>query len=153
MERTFFVTSITAQRKPLFRCDATAELLIDVILHYRGQEKYLLHEFVVMPDHFHLLITPSEVVSLERAVQFIKGGFSFRLKSKSLVWQASFTNHRIRDEEDYAGHREYIWLNPVRAGLVERAEDYVYSSATGRFALDPVAQGLKPGVVVALTRP
>src|SRR5208337_3370086 len=127
MDRTFFITSVTAQRRPLFRCAATAELLVDVFLRYRAQGKYLLHEFVVMPDHFHALITPADGISLERAAQFIKGGFSFRLKSSLPVWQASFTNHRIRDERDFERHREYIRMNPVRAGL----EDWPHSSATG----------------------
>ena len=57
-----------------------------------------MHEFVIMPDHFHLIITPIEI-TLERAVQFIKGGFSFRLnkglKLKREVWQTSFVDRRI----------------------------------------------------------
>jgi putative transposase len=141
MERTFFITSITAQRRTVFQCDSAADLLIEVLLHYRAQRKYLLHEFVVMPDHFHALITPSPQISLERAVQFVKGGFSFRLKSQLPVWQPSFTNHRVRDEEDFVGHREYIWMNPVRARLVRRAEEYAYSSANGKYLLDPAPRG------------
>jgi putative transposase len=121
-----------------------ADLLIDVFLNYRNQGKFLLHEFVIMPDHFHALVTPEPEISLERAVQFIKGGFSFRLKSSPPVWQVSFTNHRIRDEEDFERHREYIWMNPVRAGLTTTAESHPYSSATGKFAVDTMPQGLKP---------
>jgi putative transposase len=136
MTRTFFVTSVTAQRRKIFQRDDAAELLIDVLLHYRDQRKFLLHEFVVMPDHFHALITPVFEISLERAVQFIKGGFSFRLKSRFPVWQASFTNHRIRDGMDFGQHREYIRRNPVRAGLVTHAEEYQFSSASGRYAID-----------------
>ncbi len=144
MDRTFFITSVTAQRKALFSRDATADLLVDVFLHYRGQGKYLLHDFVIMPDHFHALITPADAISLERAVQFIKGGFSFRLKSSLPVWQASFTNHRVRDDEDFERHREYIWNNPVLAGLVNKVEVYSYSSATGKFGLDLASPVLKP---------
>jgi putative transposase len=144
MDRTFFITSVTAQREPLFRFTAAADLLVDVFFHYRDQRKYLLHHFVIMPDHFHALITPAPEISLEKAVQFIKGGFSFRLKSSLPVWQASFTNHRVRDDLDFERHREYIRMNPVRAGLVRRIQDYPHSSATGKFALDPVPQGLKP---------
>jgi REP-associated tyrosine transposase len=144
MERTFFITSVTAQRRALFQRNATADLLVDVFLHYREQGKYLLHDFVIMPDHFHALITPAPEISLERAVQFIKGGFSFRLKSSPPVWQASFTNHRVRDDEDFARHREYIRMNPVRAGLAQRVEEYPHSSATGKFALDAMPLGLKP---------
>ncbi len=120
MNRTFFITSVTAQRRTLFQRDVTADLFVEVLLHYRSHGKYLLHEFVVMPDHFHVLITPSDEISLEKSVQFIKGGFSFRLNSKLPVWQPSFTNHRIRDEEDFEGHREYIWMNPVASAIGEQ---------------------------------
>ncbi len=112
---------------------------MDVLKHYREHEKYELHEFVIIPDHLHLLITPAAGLSLERAIQLIKGGFSYRLgKAKpGLVWQESFTNHRIRDDHDYARHAEYIRLNPVRARLVKKPESYPYSSAfAGKAAFD-----------------
>jgi len=114
-------------------------------MHYRGKA-YLLHEFVVMPDHFHALITP--LTSLEKALQFIKGGFSHRAKielgSNMEIWQRGFSDHRIRDFTDYGQHVQYARRNPVKARLVERAEDFQYSSARPGFELDPAPQGLKP---------
>ncbi len=144
-QRTFFVTTITCQRLPIFRVEARATLLVEVLLGYRDQGKYLLHEFVVMPDHVHILLTPAIEISLERAVQFIKGGYSYRLRKleKIQVWQESFTNHRIRDAEDYARHREYIRLNPLRARLARGAGAYPFSSANAKFPLDPIPQGLQ----------
>jgi putative transposase len=138
-ERMFFITTVTRLRTPLFRQKAAAELLVETLMHYRDGGKYLLHEFVVMPDHLHAILTPTDGLSLERAMQFIKGGFSFRL-GKGSIWQQSFSHDRIEDERDYEKHREYVWMNPVRAGLVQRAEDYPYSSAW---------QGLKPTGKVA----
>ena len=105
-ERTFFITTNTYQRQPIFRYEAKAKLFLEVLYHYREQKKYLLHEYVIMPDHLHALITPAAELSLERAVQFIKGGFSYRVGKGVTVWQASFTNHRIRDSEDYDQHRD-----------------------------------------------
>src|SRR5215469_12690891 len=96
-DRVFFVTSVTIQRLPIFRRETSARLLIETLAHCREQKKFLLHEFVIMPDHIHVLLTPSDNISLERAMQFIKGGFSYRLDKHGPVWQASFTNHRIRD--------------------------------------------------------
>jgi putative transposase len=120
-------------------------LLIDTIYHYRGSA-YLLHEFVVMPDHFHAILTP--ITSLEKAVQFIKGGFSYRAKkelgSNMEVWQKGFSDHRICDASYYQIHQIYVQQNPVRKHLCERAEDYPYSSARPGFEPDPVPQGLKP---------
>ena len=111
--------------------------MVDVLEHYRERKKYALHEFVIMPDHLHLLLTPAADISLERAVQLIKGGFSYRIgkdmsanAKRGLVWQESFTNHRIRDEQDYKHHAEYIRMNPVRARLAGTPELYTYSSAS-----------------------
>jgi putative transposase len=101
-----------------------------------------------MPDHIHLLIAPKPTLALERAMQFIKGGFSHRFMketgSRMQIWEKSFTNHRIRDDRDYRQHREYIRMNPVRARLVTLAEEYPYSSGHPRFALDSPPQRLKP---------
>jgi REP-associated tyrosine transposase len=140
--RTFFVTTVTAQRRPIFRRETTAKLLIDTLMHYRDERKFLLHEFVIMPDHVHALLTPAPEISLERAMQFIKGGFSYRLKNRGSVWQPSFTNHRVRDLRDYEYHLDYIRMNPVRARLAARSEEYPYSSSVGIMRLDPVPQGL-----------
>jgi putative transposase len=129
LTRTFFVTTVTSRRQPVFRHNPNAALLMETMLHYQAHKKYLVHAFVIMPDHLHVLITPAFNVSLERAVQFIKGGFSYQLKSRSPVWQESFTNHRIRDVVDFEQHVEYIHRNPVRAGLVLEAAQYPYSSA------------------------
>jgi putative transposase len=144
--QTYFVTSNTAGRKPFFRHERWAKLFIEVLCGYRP-ERFLLHSFVVMPDHFHVLITPHE--SLERSVQCIKGGFSFRAKRElswtGEIWIAGFSDHRIRDDEDFKVHLRYIAKNPFEAGLSGRAEDYAYCSANGRFELDTFPLGLKPG--------
>jgi putative transposase len=143
--QTYMVTSETWGRRDLFKREPWARVMIDTLYHYRGSA-CLLHEFVLMPDHFHILITP--VGPLERAVQFIKGGFSYRAKkelgSNMEVWQKGFSDHRIRDEEDYERHVQYIYFNPVRKHLCERPEDYPYSSAHPGFELDAAPQGLKP---------
>ena len=88
--------------------------------HY-DSHGYTLHAWVIMPDHLHLLITPLE--SLEKAVQLFKGGFSYRAKRASdwngAIWQPGFTDHRIRDDDDWQKHADYIRQNPLRARLAE----------------------------------
>ena len=125
---TFFVTSATYNRRRLFQVPANAELFLETLQHYRRAGHYKLHAFVVMPDHIHLILTP-QGITLERAIGLIKGGFSHRLASKFPVWQRSFTDHRIRDEDDLEICRTYLHNNPVRAGLALAAELYPYSSA------------------------
>jgi putative transposase len=138
------VTTETWGRRSLFNNDRWAQLLIDILYHYRGTA-YFLHEFAIMPDHIHVLMTP--LTSLEKAVQFIKGGFSFRAKkelgSNMEVWQKGSHDHRIRDAGDYAEHVRYIHQNPVRRHLCELATEYAFSSAHPGFELDAVPQGLK----------
>jgi putative transposase len=115
-----------------------------------AKKRFLVHEFVLMSDHFHVLLTPTGI-SLERAVQFIKGGFSYRvgkeLVSNVEVWGRGYVDHRIRDENDYWQHVEYIRQNPVEARIVLNAAEYSYSSAHEGFEVDPCPQGLKPRIL------
>ena len=146
--RTFFITAGTWSRRPIFRAEPMAELFLDTLQRYRAQRKFLLHEFVVMPDHFHLLLTPAPEVSMEKAVQLIKGGFSFRVKkelnSNLEVWATGYTEHRVKDATDYRQHAAYIRENPVRARLVESCAAYRFSSELGEWEINPRPPWLKP---------
>ena len=148
---TYFTTTQTWGRRDLFLSERWADLMMATLLDYRSQGKYLLHEFVIMPNHLHLILTP-EGITLERAMQFIKGGFSHRagveLQSQMEIWQKGFSDHRIRDFEDFEQHRGYIHQNPAKAKLVVEPGEYKYSSASGAFTLDALPQRLKPGVLV-----
>lgn len=150
--QTYMITSSTWGRRAFFRNERWAKLLIDTLYKYRGSA-YLLHEFVIMPDHIHVLLTP--LTTLEKAVQFIKGGFSYRAKkelgSKMEVWQKGFSDHRIRDANDYTLHVSYMHQNPVKERLCTRAEEFPYSSAHPGFELDPAPQGLKPNSIELVT--
>jgi putative transposase len=119
------------------------------MLQYRNQGAYLLHEFVVMPNHLHLLLTPKVETSLEKAMQLIKGGSSFQIHrtrdSKIKIWNAGFHEATIRDSSDFEIRREYIRMNPVKRGLVERPEDWACSSASRRFELDARPARLSSG--------
>jgi putative transposase len=145
---TFFVTSVTWERRPLFKSDQAATMFIETLFGYRARGLFQLYEFVLMPDHIHLLLAPKPTLALERSMQFIKGGYSHRFMKETgsvmEIWERSFTNHRIRDASDYEMHRNYIRSNPIRARLVERPQDYRYSSAYPGFCLDEAPQRLKP---------
>ena len=86
-----------------------------------------------MPDHVHLLLTLPGCLSLEKAMQFIKGGFSFRvgreLGFRGEIWQRGFSDVQVTDQQSFRSHRNYIHHNPVRAGLAEIPEEYPYGSA------------------------
>ena len=60
------------------------------------------------------------------------------------IWITGYSDHRIRDEEDFKTHLTYMANNPVKARLIERAEQYPFGSAGGCFELDAFPRGLKP---------
>jgi putative transposase len=146
-ERTFFVTSSTWGKCGLLQSARSAGLLIDVLYHYREQRKYLLHEFVIMPDHFHVLITVGAEMSVEKAVQFIKGGFAFRagreIGFRAPVWQKGFSEIRVNEREAFLKIVEYIHANPIKRFMVTAGANYPYSSAHSGFELDAPPQRLK----------
>ena len=143
---TYFITASSWEKKSLLQSERMAKLFINVLFSYQNQRKYRLHEFVVMPDHFHVLLTSVPPVTLEKSGQFIKGGFSYRARKElGLIgepWQTSFYDHRVRDGDEYSRFRHYIHMNPVRRRLVPRPEEFPYSSAI--LKLDEVPQWLKP---------
>lgn len=145
---TYFVTFNCFQRKRLLQSARMAQLTIELLLHYRSEGKYLLHEFVVMPNHFHALLTSLLSTSLESAVSIVKGSISYRARRdfglKWELWQTSFVDRRVRDSFEYQRIRKYILENPVKAGLCETAEQWPYSSIG--MILDEIPRGLKPVV-------
>jgi len=146
---TYFVTTDTWERRKIFLKATAAELVETKLFEYCDKGHYCVHDYVVMPDPFHILMTPGMTASLEKAIGLIKGGSSFEiakaLRMKFLVWHEGFTEHGIRDAEDYEAHVQYIQSNPVKAGLVKEPKDYPYCSVNGEFCLDPwpMASGAK----------
>ncbi len=145
---TYFVTTKTWENRAIFHVEESVEILVQRLLFCRDQGNFLLHEFVVMPNHLHLLLTPGEDTTLEKVMQLIKGGSSHEIHQQRghsmQIWQPGFHEWTVRDSEDYLARCEYIRMNPVRARLAERPEDWGYGSASGRFRMDPAPQGLKP---------
>jgi len=112
------------------------------MLRHRDNEHFLLHGFVVMPDHLHILLTPAE--SIEKTAQLIKGGFSFAIRKQFTgeVWQTGYFAHRAIDHEDYKAQLVYIANNPLGKGYL----DDLYVHTTGAWPLDqaPASHGTAP---------
>src|SRR5436305_7656582 len=89
--RTFFISSKTAEGKALLQSERMAMLFIDVLRSYVSQGQFVVHEFVVMRNHVHLLITVDRDMTIEKAVQLIKGNFSYRARKefnlRGAIWQ------------------------------------------------------------------
>jgi len=98
---TYFVTFSTRQRRPLFVVESYVRLFLQTLYRYRREGRYELLAFVVMPEHVHLLLTPAPSVTLEHAIQLIKGGYSHALGAivgrKREIWGARI--HRSSDSQ------------------------------------------------------
>ena len=77
--RTFFVTTRTIGRR-LLQSERNAKLFIDVLRSNVAARSFQVHDFVVMPNHVHLLLTVGSDMTIERAMQFIKGGLLLPVK-------------------------------------------------------------------------
>jgi putative transposase len=148
-----------------------AEIVEAKIFQYRDRGAYLVHRYVVLPDHLHIIITPGMTTTLEKAMGLIKGGSSFDIGKavamKFPVWHEGFAEHQIDNQDDYATHVRYIDANPVKAGLVREPSEYSHCSLNGKYPLDPwpvapgaeapssgemVTAGLKPRPSVPFSR-
>jgi putative transposase len=117
------------------------------MLEYRSKGNCRLHDFVLMPNHLPLILTPAEDVTLENARQWIKGGSSQEIHkvrgNKMQIWQPGFHESRVTDPMNYRKKADSIRFNPGFAKLVERPEDWS-SSVSAQFERGPIPQGLKP---------
>ena len=91
--------------RPLRQSERNAMLFIDVLRSYVAAGKFEVHDFAVMPDHVHLLVTVGSDMSIEKAMQFIKGGFSYRLKKEfgylGEIWQRGFSEVPDRGQAEF----------------------------------------------------
>jgi len=117
--QTHALTILTHQRRSIFTRTANADLLLETLFRHRSRRHYQLHAFAIMPDHIHVLITPSPERTLPRCLQLIKGNFSHAVREqyKGEVWHPGHYEHRIRDADDFMNQREYIAQNPTRRNL------------------------------------
>jgi putative transposase len=114
----------------LLQSERKAMLFIDVLRSYVGARKFQLHDFVVMPDHAHLLITVGNDMTIERAMQFIKGGIFPSLKKefgyRREVWQRRFFEVRVDNRQCFLRYRDYMAQDPVKAGLADSPGRFPY---------------------------
>jgi putative transposase len=109
--RIFFATTKTSMGKRLLQSERNANLLIDVLRSLVAEHRIKLHDFVIMPDHVHPLLMEGEGMTIEKAMQLIKGRFSHRLSHefdfKGEVWQRGFTEVQVMNKQSFEAHRAY----------------------------------------------
>lgn len=111
--------------------DAALRCLLDSMRWARQRYPFAHVAQVVLPDHLHWLVRPSEGTSFSDLVATVKRNVTWRLKDteiKGPLWQKRFYDHVIRDRDDLARHLDYVHYNPVKHGYAVRPMDHPHSS-------------------------
>jgi REP element-mobilizing transposase RayT len=121
---TYFITICTEPRGLNQLChEVVGNAALEAVRHYHDRQKWFCHLAMLMPDHVHFLLSfpdgPSYSVVVGDWKRWLK-------RHHKIVWQENFFDHRIRGEEQDRWKADYIQHNPVRAGLVDRWEDWPY---------------------------
>jgi REP element-mobilizing transposase RayT len=124
----YFLTTSIAFRRPILTVPYRAEIVLSAIRWLNSEDHFKVDAAVVMPDHLHIAGQLREK-ALAGIMHSLKSFTANRLSATGVrapVWQDGYHDHGLRHDEDYRTKVRYVLENPVRAGLVERAEDYAY---------------------------
>ncbi len=137
-DRIFFVTVNLSPRVEPFR-SSEYPLMIDVLEGSRRRLAFLLCGYVLMPDHWHALIWVGHPLTISQVIHDVKKVSARKLHerrgTRGPLWQHQFWDRFVRHAKEFNNRLRYMHLNPVRRGLVERPEDWRWSSSDN-FALD-----------------
>ena len=129
--KAVYITTKTWKNQKVFISDDRVNLIYESLDQIYNKYEFEINGFVIMPDHFHLIIV-SQQNNLSDIMHDLKGKVaSFMLKQgiiKTKLWQKSFHNHVIRNDKDLIKKLNYLHKNPLRAGLVKEPALYKYSS-------------------------
>ena len=122
-----FLTVCAKARKPILANGSGHQLLREV---WQAQPSWLVGRYVIMPDHIHLFCAPADLIlqPLTKWVNFWKSHAARRWarREEAPIWQRHFWDTQLRRGENYEEKWEYVFENPVRAGLVKQSEDWPF---------------------------
>jgi len=153
-----FVTFSVYRHTPVFRNNFLAKTFLENLNFYCDDQKSKLHGYVIMPDHIHLLVEMLDDSCVSDLIRDIKKYFSYKAKNvllarsgfdrsqflcdgKFYFWERGFDEVTIASDKMFWTKFNYIHNNPVKANLVDMAEDYVYSSALEYLKDDNIETG------------
>jgi REP element-mobilizing transposase RayT len=125
----FFVTFCTYERRKLLATDAVHAAFVAFASQANSRHNVAVGRYVIMPDHVHFFVRRPDDSELGRWVGMLKQTLAkqIALAGASPTWQRGFFDHLLRSDESYAQKWNYVRENPVRVGLVTKADDWPYS--------------------------
>ena len=138
-EKIFFITTnLNPGEQPVH--DPEYQIIAETIVSERRRLGFLLFGYVLMPDHWHALIWPRSPVRISDVVQNVKRVSSLKInrlrQTRGSRWQRQFWDRFVRHAKEFRERLEYMHMNPVRKGLIEKPEQWRWSSYNN-FSLDP----------------
>lgn len=133
-DATYFITGVTKNRRSILEQESDMALFRETMRKAKEYHPFTMRAYVFLHDHFHLLIFVPAETNISKLLQSVQRNFTVNYKkahdiSASLnLWQRSFWDHVIRDEQDFENHFDYIHYNPIKHGYVNRPADYPHSS-------------------------
>lgn len=139
----YFITTVTEDRTQLFLYEENIRILLNAIKDSSNRYATEIHAFVILPDHMHLLVTPTtDTFTISDFMKGVKGKSAIEINkcrhefiranatvgTKKRVWQHQFLDHVIRNSEDYRRHIEYIHNNPIKHNRCKEPEEHKWSS-------------------------
>jgi putative transposase len=125
----YFVTACRERRRKLLSNAAVHETFLR-FAKQRARFGAWIGAYVIMPDHFHLFVaTDHEKITLSEWMKSLKNAISKTLRLAGVDpphWQKAFFDHVLRSSESYSEKWSYVRENPVRAGLVKKAEEWPF---------------------------
>lgn len=131
-------------KQPCFRGAADFRRLLNILGEQSGKTGCAVHAYVLMSNHIHLLVTPPRALAIgemmKGVLQEYSQYFNWKHQRTGGLWEGRFRSSLVQSEDYFLVCQRYIELNPVRAGMAERPEDYKWSSyrCNGRGISDPI---------------
>ena len=131
-KRIYFLTICSEERRRIFQDSARAQALVDELRKVAARMNVLVHAYCIIPDHVHVLVegkTPN--TDIVKFIQQWKQGTGYVLRHElpPRFWQRRFYDHVLRKAEHSEAVAWYIWMNPVRKGIVAQPQDYTFSGS------------------------
>lgn len=130
-EKIFFVTTnLNLSDRPVN--EPEYQVVAETIVRERQRLGFLLFGYVLMPDHWHALIWSPPLITISSVLQNVKRVSSFKINRRRQTsgsrWQHQFWDRFVRDAKEFGEQLEYMHMNPVRKGLIDKPEQWRWSS-------------------------
>ena len=134
-KRWFFITICCADRRKSFARAGLCRWFMKLLRQDAARHLFEVHAYCLMPDHVHLLLEglapQSDLLGFVKSLK-AKSSTAWQQKTSLILWQKKFYDHILRQNDSPDDVAWYIWMNPVRAGLCDRPEEYQFlGSFTG----------------------